>query len=198
MFPFARFPGVDTVLGPEMRSTGEVMGIDRDYAIAFAKSQIGSGTELPISRHGLRLGARRRQGPDARDRRATSSSMGFRLIATRGTRRHLEAHGIACEQVNKVLEGRPHIVDAMKNGERAAGLQHHRGRQGARRQQGHPPHSLACTMSRTIQPWRVRRRSPGRSRRSRLVFSRSPHCKAMPHAPLDCAVGARGAPRNRA
>ena len=61
MFPFARFPGVDTVLGPEMRSTGEVMGLDRNFAIAFAKSQLGAGSSLPRAGHGVRLGARRRQ-----------------------------------------------------------------------------------------------------------------------------------------
>jgi carbamoyl-phosphate synthase large subunit len=116
VFPFARFPGVDTILGPEMRSTGEVMGIDRDYAMAFAKSQLGAGNILPLGgavfvsvrdadKEGI-LGAMR----DLVD-------LGFRVLATRGTRRALAAHGIACEQVNKVLEGRPHIVDLMKNGE---------------------------------------------------------------------------------
>jgi carbamoyl-phosphate synthase large subunit len=116
VFPFARFPGVDTVLGPEMRSTGEVMGLDRDHATAFAKSQIGAGNTLPLGgtvfvsvrdadKQGL-LGA-------VRD----LSDLGFRVLATRGTRRALAGHGIACEQVNKVLEGRPHIVDLMKNGE---------------------------------------------------------------------------------
>jgi carbamoyl-phosphate synthase large subunit len=116
VFPFARFPGVDPVLGPEMRSTGEVMGIDRDHAMAFAKSQLGAGNILPLKgavfvsvrdadKEGI-LGAVR----DLVD-------LGFRVIATRGTRRALAAHGIPCEQVNKVLEGRPHVVDLMKNGE---------------------------------------------------------------------------------
>jgi carbamoyl-phosphate synthase large subunit len=114
VFPFARFPGVDPVLGPEMRSTGEVMGIDTDFGLAFAKSQLGAGQSLPAGgtvfvsvreadKDGI-LGAMR----DLVD-------MGFRILATRGTKRHLEQHGIPCEQVNKVLEGRPHIVDAMKN-----------------------------------------------------------------------------------
>jgi carbamoyl-phosphate synthase large subunit len=116
VFPFARFPGVDTILGPEMRSTGEVMGLARDHAIAFAKSQIGAGNTLPLKgavfvsvrdadKEGL-LGAVREL-----------SDLGFRILATRGTRRALAGHGIGCEQVNKVLEGRPHIVDLMKNGE---------------------------------------------------------------------------------
>ena len=100
-----------------MRSTGEVMGIDRDYAIAFAKSQLGGGSKLPADRHGVRLG----QGLRTRTRCVAPirelAAMGFRIIATRGTKRHLDAHGIECEKVNKVLEGRPHIVDAITNGE---------------------------------------------------------------------------------
>ena len=116
VFPFARFPGVDTILGPEMRSTGEVMGIDRDYAIAFAKSQLGAGNKLPLE------GAVFVSVRDA-DKEAILGSMrdlvdsGFRILATRGTKRALEAHGIPCEHVNKVLDGRPHIVDLMKNGD---------------------------------------------------------------------------------
>jgi carbamoyl-phosphate synthase large subunit len=116
VFPFARFPGVDTVLGPEMRSTGEVMGIDRDYAVAFAKSQIGGGSKLPLSGTvfvSMKDGDKDRVVEPVRQ----LVSMGFRVIATRGTKRHLDAHGIDCERVNKVLEGRPHIVDAITNGE---------------------------------------------------------------------------------
>ncbi len=116
VFPFGRFPGVDPVLGPEMRSTGEVMGIDRDYAMAFAKSQIGSGTALPLS--GTVFISVKDSDKDhilgaVRD----LVDLGFKIVATRGTKRHFDAHGIACEAVNKVLEGRPHIVDLMKNGE---------------------------------------------------------------------------------
>jgi carbamoyl-phosphate synthase large subunit len=116
VFPFDRFPGVDTVLGPEMRSTGEVMGIDRDYAMAFAKSQLGAGNMLPLK------GAVFVSVRDA-DKEAILGAMrdladlGFRILATRGTRRAIAGRGIPCEQVNKVLEGRPHIVDLMKNGE---------------------------------------------------------------------------------
>jgi carbamoyl-phosphate synthase large subunit len=116
VFPFARFPGVDTVLGPEMRSTGEVMGIDRDYAVAFAKSQLGGGSKLPLS------GTVFVSVKDSDKDKVVApirelAEMGFRIIATRGTKRHLDAHGIQCERVNKVLEGRPHIVDAITNGE---------------------------------------------------------------------------------
>jgi carbamoyl-phosphate synthase large subunit len=116
VFPFARFPGVDTVLGPEMRSTGEVMGIDSDYAVAFAKSQLGGGSKLPLA------GTVFVSVKDSDKDRVVApirqlAEMGFRIIATRGTKRHLDANGIACERVNKVLEGRPHIVDAITNGE---------------------------------------------------------------------------------
>jgi carbamoyl-phosphate synthase large subunit len=116
VFPFARFPGVDPVLGPEMRSTGEVMGIDRDFAIAFAKSQLGGGSKLPLS------GTVFVSVKDSDKDKVVApikelAAMGFRVIATRGTKRHLDANGIQCERVNKVLEGRPHIVDAITNGQ---------------------------------------------------------------------------------
>jgi carbamoyl-phosphate synthase large subunit len=116
VFPFARFPGVDTILGPEMRSTGEVMGIDRDYALAFAKSQIGAGNTLPRSGTVL-VSVRDADKAGVVDPMRELAAAGFRIVATRGTKRALDAHGIPCEQVNKVLEGRPHLVDLMKNGE---------------------------------------------------------------------------------
>jgi len=116
VFPFARFPGVDPILGPEMRSTGEVMGVDRDFSIAFAKSQLGAGQKLPLS------GTVFVSVKDSDKDRILAplrelADLGFKVIATRGTRRHLQANGLQCEVVNKVLEGRPHIVDAIKNGE---------------------------------------------------------------------------------
>jgi carbamoyl-phosphate synthase large subunit len=116
VFPFARFPGVDPILGPEMRSTGEVMGIDRDFAMAFGKSQLGAGQSLPTSGTvfvSVKDSDKDRMVAPVRQLEA----MGFKVIATRGTKRHLEANGVACEVINKVLEGRPHIVDAMKNGD---------------------------------------------------------------------------------
>ncbi|MDX2203950.1 MAG: carbamoyl-phosphate synthase large subunit [Hyphomicrobiaceae bacterium] len=116
VFPFARFPGVDTVLGPEMRSTGEVMGIDRDFAVAFAKSQIGAGNKLPL-KGTVFVSLRDADKDNVVAAMRDLAGLGFRILATRGTRRTLDAHGIPCEQVNKVLEGRPHIVDAMKNGD---------------------------------------------------------------------------------
>ena len=115
VFPFARFPGVDTVLGPEMKSTGEVMGIDASFEIAFAKSQIGGGTNLP--REGTVFVSVR---DDDKTRVLQSvrllASLGFDIIATSGTQRYLAEQGVKATKINKVLEGRPHIVDAIKNG----------------------------------------------------------------------------------
>ncbi len=114
VFPFERFPEIDPVLGPEMRSTGEVMGIDRSYAVAFAKSQLASGSRLPAS--GTLFVSVKEADKDRIVQPVRElAAMGFKVLATRGTLRHLEANGIACTKVNKVLEGRPNIVDAMKN-----------------------------------------------------------------------------------
>jgi carbamoyl-phosphate synthase large subunit len=116
VFPFARFPGVDTVLGPEMKSTGEVMGIDRNFAIAFAKSQIGGGSRLP--REGtVFVSVRDADKPRMLEAVRLLVALGFRIIATSGTQRYLAEQGLPASKINKVLEGRPHIVDAIKNGE---------------------------------------------------------------------------------
>jgi len=115
VFPFNRFPGVDTVLGPEMKSTGEVMGLDVSYAIAFAKSQIGSGSKVP--RDGVVfVSVRDDDKPMIVDAMRHLEAVGFKIIATGGTQRYLVENGVAAERINKVLEGRPHIVDSMKNG----------------------------------------------------------------------------------
>ena len=116
VFPFARFPGVDTVLGPEMRSTGEVMGLDRSFEVAFAKSQLGGGTRVP--RKGT-VFVSVREIDKARVIEAVRllNSLGFKMMATSGTQRYLTDQGIPAEKVNKVLEGRPHIVDAITNGD---------------------------------------------------------------------------------
>jgi carbamoyl-phosphate synthase large subunit len=114
VFPFARFPGVDVVLGPEMRSTGEVMGLDSDFARAFLKAQIGIGTTLPQAGAvfiSVKDGDKVAMAPLGR----ALLDMGFSLIATGGTARHLEAQGLPVESIKKVREGRPHIVDAMKS-----------------------------------------------------------------------------------
>ena len=116
VFPFARFPNVDTLLGPEMRSTGEVMGLDRDFAIAFAKSQLGAGGLVPTSGT-VFVSVRDSDKPLMLDAIRRLERLGFRIVATGGTQRFLAAEGVACTKINKVLEGRPHIVDAIKNGE---------------------------------------------------------------------------------
>ena len=116
VLPFARFPGVDTILGPEMRSTGEVMGADVSFARAFAKSQIGAGTRLPTGGAvfiSVKDGDKDLVEGPARE----LLGMGFSLVATRGTARILQDAGLPVTLINKVREGRPHVVDAMKNGE---------------------------------------------------------------------------------
>jgi carbamoyl-phosphate synthase large subunit len=115
VFPFARFPGVDTVLGPEMKSTGEVMGIDGSFEIAFAKSQIGGGANLPRSGT-VFVSVKDNDKPRILDAVRVLASLGFKCIATSGTQRYLVAHGVQAAKIFKVLEGRPHIVDAIKNG----------------------------------------------------------------------------------
>ena len=116
VFPFARFPGVDTVLGPEMRSTGEVMGLAPDFGTAFAKSQLGGGVDLPLSGK-VFISVRESHKPLMADLARDLIEQGFSIIATGGTTKYLREQGVECEYVRKVHEGRPHIVDAMKNGE---------------------------------------------------------------------------------
>jgi carbamoyl-phosphate synthase large subunit len=116
VFPFARFPGVDTVLGPEMKSTGEVMGLDRDFAAAFAKSQQGAGTATPTSGT-VFVSVKDADKPRILASMKVLSDLGFKIIATGGTQRFLEQNGLPASKINKVLEGRPHIVDAIKNGD---------------------------------------------------------------------------------
>jgi carbamoyl-phosphate synthase large subunit len=116
VFPFNRFPGVDTLLGPEMRSTGEVMGLDRDYAIAFAKSQLGAGSRVPVEGTAF-VSVKDADKPRILPAVKRLHELGFRIIGTSGTQRYLASQGVPSEKINKVLEGRPHIVDALKNGE---------------------------------------------------------------------------------
>ena len=138
VFPFARFPGVDVILGPEMKSTGEVMGIDRNFARAFAKSQLGAGNKLPQRRHRLHLGQGPRQAGDgvAGEAPGGTGLSGFWRPAARPT----IWSSAACRwsAINKVLEGRPHIVDAMKNGEVQLVFNT------SRRRPGRPPTVSAC------------------------------------------------------
>jgi carbamoyl-phosphate synthase large subunit len=116
VFPFARFPGVDTILGPEMKSTGEVMGVGETFGEAFVKSQLAAGVKLPAGGRAfisVRDGDKVTAVQVARD----LVELGFTLLATRGTAGVLKSHGIQVTEVNKVAEGRPHIVDMIKNGD---------------------------------------------------------------------------------
>ena len=113
VFPFARFPGVDTLLGPEMKSTGEVMGIDSSFAAAFAKAQIAAGTVLPRTGR-VFISVRDSDKPLLEPIVRGLAVLGLELVATRGTAQYIERFGLTCETVNKVAEGSPHVVDLMR------------------------------------------------------------------------------------
>ncbi|OYY04405.1 MAG: carbamoyl phosphate synthase large subunit [Acidocella sp. 35-58-6] len=116
VFPFARFPNIDTLLGPEMKSTGEVMGLDTSFARAFAKAQLGAGVKLPLSGTAF-LSVKETDKAAIVPVARRLSEMGFSILATRGTAAHIAKAGIPVKSVNKVLEGRPHCVDAIRSGE---------------------------------------------------------------------------------
>ena len=116
VFPFARFPGVDIILGPEMKSTGEVMGIDADFGRAFAKSQLGSGTSVPVEGR-VFISVRDRDKTAMVDVSRRLRDMGFIIVATAGTADVLNAAGVTTESVKKVREGRPHVVDSIISGD---------------------------------------------------------------------------------
>lgn len=116
VFPFVKFPGVDTILGPEMKSTGEVMGVGKTFGEAFVKSQLGAGTKLPTSGK-VFLTVKNNDKARAVDVARALADLGFDLVATKGTAAAITAAGIACGIVNKVTEGRPHVVDMIKNNE---------------------------------------------------------------------------------
>jgi len=116
VFPFNKFPGVDPALGPEMKSTGEVMGIGKTFAEAFAKSQLGASVVLPETGKAF-LSVKEMDKAGIVDIAKSLSGLGFELVATNGTAKAIEEAGIKCQYVNKVLEGRPHIVDMIKNEE---------------------------------------------------------------------------------
>jgi len=116
VFPFAKFPGVDTLLGPEMKSTGEVMGIGASFGAAFAKAQIAAGTVLPVKGTAF-ISVRDEDKAAVLPTAARLARAGFALVATKGTAAYLHAHGLAVESINKVHEGSPHIVDRVVRGE---------------------------------------------------------------------------------
>ncbi|WP_171235623.1 carbamoyl-phosphate synthase large subunit [Ruegeria sp. HKCCA6837] len=117
VMPFARFPGVDTILGPEMRSTGEVMGWDRDFPRAFLKAQMGAGMVLPSSGRAFISIKDADKGKAMLEAAQVLVDQGFTLVATRGTQSWLDEQGVACDVVNKVYEGRPDVVDMLKDGQ---------------------------------------------------------------------------------
>jgi carbamoyl-phosphate synthase large subunit len=116
VFPFVKFPGVDTILGPEMKSTGEVMGVGKTFGEAFVKSQLGAGTKLPTSGK-VFLTVKNNDKPRAVEVARKLAALKFEIVATKGTAAAIQAAGIACAVVNKVTEGRPHVVDMIKNNE---------------------------------------------------------------------------------
>jgi carbamoyl-phosphate synthase large subunit len=116
VFPFDRFHGVDTILGPEMKSTGEVMGIDEDFGLAYGKSQIACGNRIPLSGK-IFISLKDKDKPASVPIAKKLLDLGLSLIATRGTAGYLRDHGLDVEVINKVAEGRPHIVDLIKNSE---------------------------------------------------------------------------------
>ena len=116
VFPFARFPGVDLLLGPEMKSTGEVMGIDSDFGLAYAKAQLGAGMALPLNGKAF-ISVRDQDKSDIVEVAKQLVKVGFKLMATQGTANALKSAGLNVESVNKVYAGRPHCVDAIKNGD---------------------------------------------------------------------------------
>src|SRR6185503_1736189 len=118
VFPFIKFPGADTILGPEMKSTGEVMGVGETFAEAFVKSQLGSGDDLPPLGEGkVFVSVRDDDKPKTVEIARKLAALGFALVATRGTAAALAAAGLDVAPINKVQEGRPHVVDMIKNGE---------------------------------------------------------------------------------
>ncbi|MFA7527502.1 MAG: carbamoyl phosphate synthase large subunit, partial [Ottowia sp.] len=124
VLPFVKFPGVDIILGPEMKSTGEVMGVGKTFGEAYIKAEIGAGERMPgpLRADGtpagkIFLSVKNRDKPQVVPLARALVAMGYALVATRGTAAAVQAAGIACPAVNKVTEGRPHVVDMMKNGE---------------------------------------------------------------------------------
>ncbi len=115
VFPFIKFQGVDTILGPEMKSTGEVMGIDNEISMAFAKAQMAAGNDLPLSGTAF-ISVKDDDKPRLSEFTGDLAGLGFSIMATKGTAAYLESIGIHCSVVKKVKEGRPHVVDHIKNG----------------------------------------------------------------------------------
>jgi carbamoyl-phosphate synthase large subunit len=116
VFPFNKFPGVDIILGPEMKSTGEVMGIDEDFALAFAKSQLASNSPLPKSGT-IFLSVADRDKEEIVDIGKSFAKLGYDLVATSGTLKVLKTAGVSCREINKISQGRPNLLDLLENGQ---------------------------------------------------------------------------------
>jgi carbamoyl-phosphate synthase large subunit len=127
VFPFRRFPGVDPMLGPEMRSTGEVMGLDKDFGLAFAKSQLAAGQILPLT-GGVLFSVKDPDKPQLLPLARDFYNLGFEIFATGGTATFLKENGVPVSDVHKVREGRPHIIDRIKSREIALVINTPRGR----------------------------------------------------------------------
>jgi len=127
VFPFSKFPGVDTLLGPEMKSTGEVMGIDEEFGMAFAKAEMAAGTTLPLNGK-VFISIRDHDKAEIISIAKKLIKIGFKILATDGTARYLKKRGVEAEKVNKVREGSPHIVDQMKKDEVAMVINTHEGK----------------------------------------------------------------------
>jgi carbamoyl-phosphate synthase large subunit len=113
VFPFGRFPGVDTILGPEMKSTGEVMGLDTSFAAAFAKAELAASTDLPLTGR-VFISVRDPDKPLLEPITRGLVAMGYDLVASAGTARHIQGFGLSCAVVNKVVQGNPHVLDLMR------------------------------------------------------------------------------------
>jgi carbamoyl-phosphate synthase large subunit len=116
VFPFSKFPGVDTLLGPEMKSTGEVMGIDPEFGMAFAKAEMAAGTVLPLKGKAF-ISVRDQDKKEIISLASSLIASGFKIMATHGTAQFLKSHSIQVEPINKVMQGSPHIVDKMQQKE---------------------------------------------------------------------------------
>ena len=135
VFPFNKFPDADPILGPEMKSTGEVMGTGRTFGEAYAKAQLASGVTLPPIGTAF-ISVRDRDKPEAVELARDLIARGFRIIATDGTAVFLSKHDVACRRINKVREGRPHIVDLLKNGDISLVVNTTEGKRSTRESQG--------------------------------------------------------------
>ncbi len=139
VFPFNRFPGVDTVLGPEMKSTGEVMGIDNDFGMAFSKSQMAANSSLPL-KGTVFVSVKNKDKRSVIFIAKRLSDMGFKLVATQGTAQALTSNGLEVTVVRKVHEGRPNVVDLIKNGGHPAHHEHSGGEGPQVGRLPNPPH----------------------------------------------------------